>query len=68
MFGFNDNDNEEYDYKRLRRDLSNDFGAMGATFLGGLGFVQMMEAESASNEELLKMAKREGYNLDRYRK
>lgn len=68
MFGFNDNDNEEYDYKRLRKDLSNDFGAMGATFLGGLGFVQMMEAESASNEELLKMARREGYNLDRYRK
>ena len=68
MFGFNDNDNEEYDYKRLRKDLSNGFGAMGATFLGGLGFVQMMEAESASNEELLKMARREGYNLDRYRK
>ncbi len=66
MFGFNDD--KDYDYDRLRKDLSNDFGAMGATFLGGLGFVQMMEAESASNEELLKMARREGYNLDRYRK
>lgn len=65
--GFFSND-DDYDYKRLRKDLSNDFGAMGATFLGGLGFVQMMEAESASNEELLKMARREGYNLNRYKK
>lgn len=67
MFGSNDNE-EEYDYKRLRKDLSNDFGAMGATFLGGLGFVQMMEAEGASNEELLRIAKREGFDLNKYKK
>ena len=60
--------NEDYDYKRLRKDLSNEFGAMGATFLGGLGFVQMMEVENASNEELLKIAKREGFDLKKYKK
>ncbi len=65
--GFFSND-DDYDYKRLRKDLSNDFGAMGATFLGGLGFVQMMEAEDASNDELLEMAKREGYDLKKYKK
>ena len=63
-----DDDDQEYDYKRLRKDLANDYGAMGATFLGGLGFVNMMEAESASNEELLRMARREGYNLNKYKK
>ncbi len=65
---FSDDDNQEYDYKRLRSDLANDYGAMGATFLGGLGFVNMMETEDASNEELLRMARREGYNLNRYKK
>ena len=65
MFGLFDDD---YDYERLRKDLANDFGAMGATFLGGLGFVQMMEVEDASEEELLRIARREGYNLERYKK
>ena len=61
-------DDDEYDYDKLRNDLVNDYGAMGATFLGGLGFVNMMEAQDASEEELLKMAKREGYNMNRYKK
>jgi len=65
MFGLFDDD---YDYERLRKDLANDFGAMGATFLGGLGFVQMMEVEDASEEELLRIARREGYDLERYKK
>ena len=59
---------DDYDYERLRKDLANDFGAMGATFLGGLGFVQMMEVEDASEEELLRIARREGYDLERYKK
>jgi hypothetical protein len=50
--GLFSNDNDEYDYERLRKDLANDYGAMGATFLGGLGFVNMMEAEVASVEEI----------------
>ena len=61
-------DDDEYDYDKLRNDLVNDYGAMGATFLGGLGFVNMMEAQDASEEELLKMARREGYNMNRYKK
>ena len=65
---FSDDDNQDYDYDKLRNDLVNDYGAMGATFLGGLGFVNMMEAQDASEEELLKMARREGYNMNRYKK
>ena len=57
-----------YDYKRLRRDLENEYAAQSATFSGGFGFCQMMEASDASDEELLKMAKREGINLNKYRK
>ena len=67
MFGFN-NDNKDYDYDRLRRDLENEFGAQGAAFSGGFGFMQMMDAETASEEELVKMAKREGINLRKYEK
>ena len=68
MFGLFDDDNKEYDYKRLRRDLADEFGAQGAAFSGGFGFFEMMEAESASEEELLKIAKREGVDLRKYRK
>ncbi len=68
MFGFNQDNNQNYDYKRLRRDLENEYGAQGAGFSGGFGFMQMMEASNASNEELLKMAKREGLDLSKYRK
>ena len=57
-----------YDYKRLRRDLENEYAAQSATFSGGFGFCQMMDASSASDEELLKMAKREGMNLNKYKK
>ena len=67
MFGMSD-DNKKYDYKRLRKDLVNEYGCQGATFSGGFGFTQMMEAENASNEKLLKMAKREGINLRKYEK
>jgi len=68
MFGLFDDNNKEYDYKRLRRDLADEFGAQGAAFSGGFGFFEMMEAESASDEELLKIAKREGVDLRKYRK
>ena len=68
MFGLFDDDNKEYDYKRLRRNLADEFGAQGAAFSGGFGFMEMMEASSTSNEELLKMARREGFNLDKYKK
>lgn len=66
MFGFNDD--KDYDYDRLRKDLENEYGAQGAAFSGGLGFMQMMEAETADEEELVKMAKREGFNLRKYEK
>ena len=58
----------DYDIKRLRRDLADEFGAQGAAFSGGLGFMEMMEVESASPEKLLKIARQEGVNLEKYRK
>ena len=61
-------ESEEYDYKRLRRDLQNEYMIQGIAFSGDYGIFQMMDASSASNKELLKMAKEEGFNLDKYRK
>jgi len=69
MFGLFDSDNpQDYDIKRLRRDLADEFGAHGVAFSGGLGFMEMMEVESASPEKLLKIARQEGINLEKYRK
>ena len=58
----------DYDYKRLRRDLENEYAAQSTAFSGGFGFCEMLDASSASNEQLLKMAKKEGFNLNKYKK
>ena len=60
-------DNQDYDYKRLRKDLENEYGAQGIAFSGGFGFMQMMEASTASEKELLEMAKDEGLDLEKYK-
>ena len=61
-------DNEDIDFERLRADLIDEYGAQMASFSGGLGFCNMCDAEGASNDELLAMAKREGIDLRKYRK
>ncbi|SDJ70580.1 hypothetical protein SAMN04487760_11213 [Lachnospiraceae bacterium G41] len=68
LFGFFDDDNREYDYNRLRKDLENEYAIQSATFSGGFGFCEMLDVKRASNAELLKMAKREGFNLNRYKR
>lgn len=67
LFSRNSNDNASYDYDKLRRDLIDEFGAQSAAFSGGFGFLEMCDAEDASNEQLLEMARREGFNLERYK-
>ena len=61
-------DDGDYDYNRLRRDLVNEYGAQSVVYSGGLGFLDMCDAEDASNEQLLQMTKREGFNLNKYKK
>ena len=68
FFNSKSTDDGDYDYNRLRRDLVNEYGAQSAAYSGGLGFLDMCDAEDASNEQLLQMAKREGFNLNKYRK
>ncbi len=63
-----DDSNVEYDYKRLRKDLENEYAIQSSTFSGGFGFCQMLDVSRASEKELIKMAKREGFNLRKYRK
>ncbi len=65
--GINSND-ENYDYEHLRRDLIDEFGVQSVAFSGGFGFLEMCDAEDASDEQLLEMARREGFNLKRYKK
>ncbi len=50
------------------KDLANEYGCQGVAFSAGLGFIEMMDAESASPENLLKMAKQEEFDLEKYRK
>ena len=49
-----------FDYKALRSDLINQYGAAMVTFSGVMGFSDMPEADHASNAELLQLAKERG--------
>ena len=68
LFFSNSNNAGDYDFDSLRRDLVDEFGAQSAAFSGGFGFLEMCDAEDASNEQLLEMARREGFNLNKYRR
>ncbi|WP_026509178.1 hypothetical protein [Butyrivibrio sp. LC3010] len=62
------NKSDDIDYDRLRRDLADEYGAQSAAFSGGFGFLEMCDAEDATNEQLLEMARREGFNLNKYKR
>lgn len=68
IFSRSSNNNGEIDFKRLRADLMDEYGAQMAAYSGGLGFLDMCDAQNASEQQLLEMAKREGFNLSKYRK
>ena len=61
-------DEFDYDYERLRNDLMDEYSAQMVTFSGAVGYADMCDAREASNEELLEMARREGFNLKKYRR
>ncbi len=58
---------EDIDYERLREDLMDEYGAQMVTFTGAMGYSDMCDAQRATNEELLKMAKNEGIDISKYR-
>ena len=68
LFFHSNNDDVDYDFDRLRRDLVDEYAVQSAAYSGGLGFLDMRDAEDASNEQLLEMARREGFNLNKYKK
>ena len=68
LFFHSNNDDGDYYFDRLRKDLVDEYGVQSAAFSGGLGFLDMCDAEDASNEQLLEMARREGINLNKYKK
>ncbi len=61
-------ENFDYDYERLRNDLMDEYSAQMAALSGAIGYVDMCDAHDASDEELLEMARREGFNLKKYRR
>lgn len=55
------------DYDRLRNDLENE--SLGAFFGGGFGgaLIQSFDVQNASDDELIEMAERANFNLNKYR-
>lgn len=55
----------EYDYEKLRSDLRDYYGtAMLAGF--GVAMMDLSKIDKASDEELLRIAKKEKMNLSKY--
>ena len=54
----------DIDFGRLREDLMNEYGAQMVTFAGTMGYSDMCDVQNAFNEELLKMAQKENFNLN----
>ncbi len=57
----------DINFRKLREDLIDEYGAQMVTFTGALGYSDICDAQRASNEQLLEMAKREGFNINKYR-
>ena len=55
---------EEINYERLRRDLVNYFGA--ATPIFPVAYMDVINIESADEEELLYYARQAGFNISDY--
>ena len=55
------------DYDRLRRDLADE--CMAAFICGGVGpaLLDSLDIEKASDEELLRIAGRYGFRMDKYK-
>lgn len=70
LFSHSDKSKNEgsVDYKRLRNDLMDEYGAQMVSFSGAMGYSDMCDAQKASEEELLNMARREGFNIDKYKR
>ena len=68
IFSRSSNNNGEIDFKRLRADLMDEYGAQMAAYSGGFGFLEMYDAQDATEDQLLEMARRDGINLNKYRK
>ena len=59
-------ENDLLDIERLRGDMESD--SLGAFFGGGFGgaFIEASDIRSASDRELIEMARRKGKDLDDY--
>ena len=68
IFSRSSNNNGDIDFKRLRSDLMDEYGAQMTAYSGGFGFLEMCDAQDATEDQLLEMARREGINLNKYRK
>ena len=59
-------DDYDFDYERLRRDLEDDY--LGIMFnVSKAAVIYLSRVENATYDELIEIAKENGYNLEDYR-
>ncbi len=67
LFSHKSNDGN-IDFDKLREDLMDEYGAQMVSFTGAMGYSDMCDAQEASEDELLELARREGANIEKYRR
>ena len=67
FFSHGSNTHKKIDFDRLRNDLMDEYGTQMVTFTGAMGYSDMCDAQDATEVQLIEMAKREGFDLDKYR-
>ncbi len=60
--------NRNIDFDRLREDLMEEYAAQMVTVTGAMGYSDMCDVQQASEDQLLEMARKERFNLDKYLK
>lgn len=58
----------DIDYEALKRELKDIYGAQSASYSGIFGFIDMMDVDRASHDELERKAREEGIDLDKFRR
>lgn len=61
-------DNKNIDFDKLREDLMDEYAAQMITVTGAMGCSDMCDAQQASEDQLLEMARKERFNLGKYMK
>ncbi|MCR4649891.1 MAG: hypothetical protein K5776_12525 [Lachnospiraceae bacterium] len=68
LFDEDNSNGNDYDYKELRKELETEYLCQGIGFSGEFGLFESLSVPDMSDSEVLKEAKRQGINVNKFKK